>query len=153
MLFDKLRHIEERSEELARALTDPALYGQTSEYARLRKEHAETVEVVERFREYRDVLKRLNDTRVLLRDGDRELAELAEAQLTELTARQTDLESELKRLVLPRDPNDEKNVFVEIRAGAGGDEAGLFAADLARMYTKYAEAQEGRGGGGGGRRP
>src|SRR6202007_1768527 len=119
----------------------------------LRKEHAETVEVVERFREYRDVLKRLNDTRVLLRDGDRELAELAEAQLTELTARQTDLESELKRLVLPRDPNDEKNVFVEIRAGAGGDEAGLFAADLARMYTKYAEAQEGRGGGGGGRRP
>jgi peptide chain release factor 1 len=141
MLFDKLRQIEERSEELARALADPALYGQTSEYARLRKEHAETVEVVERFREYRDVLKRLNDTRVLLSDGDRELAELAQAELTELTARQTDLESELKRLVLPRDPNDEKNVFVEIRAGAGGDEAGLFAADLMRMYAKYAERQ------------
>jgi peptide chain release factor 1 len=141
MLFDKLRHIEERSEELARALADPALYGQTSEYARLRKEHAETVEVVERFREYRDVLKRLNDTRQLLGDGDRELAELAQAELAELTARQTDLEGELKRLVLPRDPNDEKNVFVEIRAGAGGDEAGLFAADLMRMYTKYAERQ------------
>jgi peptide chain release factor 1 len=141
VLFDKLRQIEERSEELARALADPALYGQTSEYARLRKEHAETVEVVERFREYRDVLKRLNDTRLLLGDGDRELAELAQAELAELTARQADLESELKRLVLPRDPNDDKNVFVEIRAGAGGDEAGLFAADLMRMYTKYAERQ------------
>ncbi len=141
MLFDKLRQIEERSEELARALADPGLYGQTSEYARLRKEHAETVEVVERFREYRDVLKRVNDTRLLLGDGDRELAELAQAELAELTARQTELEGELKRLVLPRDPNDDKNVFVEIRAGAGGDEAGLFAADLMRMYTKYAERQ------------
>ena len=141
MLFDKLRQIEERSEELARALTDPALYGQASEYARLRKEHAETIEIVECFREYRDVLKRLNDTRLLLADGDRELAELSQAEMTELTARQADLEAELKRLVLPRDPNDDKNVFVEIRAGAGGDEAGLFAADLMRMYTKYAERQ------------
>jgi len=141
VLFDKLRQIEGRSEELARALADPALYGQTSEYARLRKELAETVEVVERFREYRDVLKRLNDTRLLLGDSDRELAELAQAELAELTARQTELESDLKRLVLPRDPNDDKNVFVEIRAGAGGDEAGLFAADLMRMYTKYAERQ------------
>jgi peptide chain release factor 1 len=141
MLFDKLRQIEERSEELSRALTDPALYGQTSEYARLRKEHAETIEVVERFREYRDVLKRVNETRALLTDGDRELAELAQMELPELTARQADLEAELKRLVLPRDPNDDKNVFVEIRAGAGGDEAGLFAADLLRMYSKYAERQ------------
>jgi len=141
MLFDKLRQIEERSEELSRALTDPALYGQTSEYARLRKEHAETIEVVERFREYRDVLKRVNETRALLTDGDRELAELAQMELAELTARQADLEAELKRLVLPRDPNDDKNVFVEIRAGAGGDEAGLFAADLLRMYSKYAERQ------------
>ena len=141
MLFDKLRQIEERSEELARALADPALYGQTSEYARLRKEHADTIEVVEHFREYREVLQRLNDTRLLLTDGDRELAELAQAELAELTARQADLEGELKRLVLPRDSNDDKNVFVEIRAGAGGDEAGLFAADLLRMYTKYAERQ------------
>jgi peptide chain release factor 1 len=141
VLFDKLRQIEERSEELSRALADPALYGQTSEYARLRKEHADTIEVVARFREYRDVLKRVNDTRLLLTDGDRELAELAQAELAELTARQADLEADLKRLVLPRDPNDDKNVFVEIRAGAGGDEAGLFAADLLRMYGKYAERQ------------
>jgi peptide chain release factor 1 len=141
MLFDKLRQIEERSEELARALADPALYGQASEYARLRKEHAETIEIVDRFREYREVLRRLNETRLLLADGDRELAELAQAEMTELTARQAELEAELKRLVLPRDPNDDKNVFVEIRAGAGGDEAGLFANDLMRMYAKYAERQ------------
>ena len=141
MLFDKLRQIEERSDELARALADPALYGQASEYARLRKEHADTVEIVSRFREYRDVLKRLTDARQLLGDGDRELAELAQVEITELTARQTELETELKRLLVPRDPNDDKNVFVEIRAGAGGDEAGLFAADLVRMYTKYAERQ------------
>ncbi len=141
MLFDKLRQIEERSDELARALADPALYGQASEYARLRKEHADTVEIVSRFREYRDVLKRLTDARQLLGDGDRELAELAQVEITELTARQTELETELKRLLVPRDPNDDKNVFVEIRAGAGGDEAGLFGADLVRMYTKYAERQ------------
>jgi len=141
MLFDKLRQIEERSDELARALADPALYGQASEYARLRKEHADTVEIVSRFREYRDVLKRLTDARQLLGDGDRELAELAQVEITELTARQAELETELKRLLVPRDPNDDKNVFVEIRAGAGGDEAGLFAADLVRMYTKYAERQ------------
>jgi peptide chain release factor 1 len=141
MLFDKLRQIEERSDELSRALADPALYGQAAEYARLRKEHADTVEIVDRFREYRDVLKRLTDARQLLGDGDRELAELAQVEITELTARQGELEAELKRLLVPRDPNDDKNVFVEIRAGAGGDEAGLFAADLVRMYTKYAERQ------------
>jgi peptide chain release factor 1 len=141
MLFDKLRQIEERSDELARALADPALYGQAAEYARLRKEHADTVEIVDRFREYRDVLKRLTDARQLLGDGDRELAELAQVEITELSARQGELEAELKRLLVPRDPNDDKNVFVEIRAGAGGDEAGLFAADLMRMYTKYAERQ------------
>jgi len=141
MLFDKLRQIEERSEELARALADPALYGNPAEYARLRKEHADTIEIVEHFRQYRDVLKRLTDARQLLTDGDRELAELAQVEIDELTARQAELEGDLKRLLVPRDPNDDKNVFVEIRAGAGGDEAGLFAADLVRMYTKYAERQ------------
>jgi len=141
MLFDKLRQIEERSEELARALADPALYGNPAEYARLRKEHADTIEIVERFRGYRDVLKRLTDARQLLTDGDRELAELAQVEIDELMARQAELEADLKRLLVPRDPNDDKNVFVEIRAGAGGDEAGLFAADLMRMYTKYAERQ------------
>src|SRR5213083_3572269 len=142
MLFDKLRQIEERSHEIARVLADPSIVRQPAEYARLRKEHADTLEIVEKFTEYRDVLKRLGEARHSLAEGgDRELAELAQAEIDELLARQMVLEEELKKLVLPKDPNDDKNVFVEIRAGAGGDEAALFAADLARMYTKYAEAQ------------
>ena len=140
MLFDKLRQIEERSQEVARRLADPAIFSQQAEYARLRKEHADSQEIVERFGEYRDVLKKLSEAQHILADGsDRELQELAQAEVEELSARQTALEADLKRLLLPRDPNDDKNVFVEIRAGAGGDEAALFAADLARMYTKYAE--------------
>ncbi len=140
MLFDKLRQIEERSQQIARTLTDPAIFSQPAEYARLRKEHADTLEIVEKFTEYRNVLKRLGEARHILGEGgDRELAELAQAEVDELSVRQTALEEDLKKLVLPKDPNDDKNVFVEIRAGAGGDEAALFAADLARMYTKYAE--------------
>src|ERR671936_922728 len=142
MLFDKLRQIEERSQEIARILADPAIFSQPPEYARLRKEHADTLEIVEKFAEYRDVLKRLGEARHILSEGgDRELSELAQADIDELTVRQTALEEELKRLLLPRDPNDDKNVFVEIRAGAGGDEAALFAAELSRMYTKYAESK------------
>ena len=142
MLFDKLRQVEERSDEIARALADPAIFSQPAEYARLRKEHADSLEIVERFKEYRDVLRRLGEARhILAEGGDRELHELAQAEIDELTGRETALEEALKRLLLPRDPNDDKNVFVEIRAGAGGDEAALFAAELARMYTKYAERQ------------
>jgi peptide chain release factor 1 len=140
MLFDKLRQIEERSHEIERTLADPAIFGQPAEYARLRKEHADMQEALERFNEYKDLLKRLGEARHILSEGgDRELAELAQAEVDELSERQGRVEEELKRLILPRDPNDDKNVFVEIRAGAGGDEAALFAADLARMYTKYAE--------------
>ncbi|MEX2146268.1 MAG: peptide chain release factor 1 [Candidatus Rokuibacteriota bacterium] len=142
MLFDKLRQIEERSHEIARALSDPAIFTQQAEYARLRKEHAETQDVVERFTEYREILKRISEARhILAEGGDRELLEMAQAEIDELAARQSVLEEALTRLVLPRDPNADKSVFVEIRAGAGGDEAALFAGDLARMYTKYAERQ------------
>jgi peptide chain release factor 1 len=142
MLFDKLRQIEERSHAIARALSDPAIFSQQAEYTRLRKEHSDSLEVVEKFDEYRHVLKRLGEARHILGEGgDRELQELAQAEIDELSAKQTQLEEELKRLVLPKDPNADRNVFVEIRAGAGGDEAALFAADLMRMYTKYAETQ------------
>src|SRR3989442_7912090 len=119
MLFDKLRHIEERSNEIARALSDPAIFGRPVEYARLRKEHADTVEIVERFTAYRDVLRRIGEARhILAEDGDRELAELAQAEIDDLTAKQASLEEELKRLLLPRDSNDDKDVFVQIRARA-----------------------------------
>ena len=142
MLFDKLRQIEERSRAIERALTDPAIFSQQAEYARLRKEHADSLEVLAKFDEYREILKRLGEARhILAEGGDRELQELAQAEIDELSGKQTEVEEALKRLVLPKDPNDDKNVFVEIRAGAGGDEAALFAADLMRMYTKYAETQ------------
>jgi peptide chain release factor 1 len=142
MLFDKLRQIEERSDEIARRLADPGIFSQPAEYARLRKEHADSQETVARFGDYRDVLRKISEARHILAEGaDRELQELAQAEIDELTERQTALEAELTRLLLPRDPNDDRNVFVEIRAGAGGDEAALFAADLARMYAKYAERQ------------
>jgi peptide chain release factor 1 len=140
MLFDKLRQIEERSQEIARRLADPAIFSQQAEYARLRKEHADSQEIVERFGEYRDVLRKISEaTHILAEGGDRELHEMAQTEVDELSARQAVLETDLTRLLVPRDPNDDKNVFVEVRAGAGGDEAALFAADLARMYTKYAE--------------
>ncbi len=139
-MFEKLRQIEERAEEVARLLADPNVIGQTAEYTRLRKEHAELSAIVDRFREYRGVLARLGEARrILAEDGDRELRELAQLEVDELGARQGALEEELRGMLIPKDPSDDKNVFVEIRAGAGGDEAGLFAAGLARMYTKYAE--------------
>src|SRR5262249_61984127 len=104
--------------------------------------HARTIALLERFTAYRDVLRRLGEARHILDEGgDKELIELAQAEIDELTGKQGALEEELKKLLLPRDPNDDKNVFVEIRAGAGGDEPALFAGDLTRMYTKSAERQ------------
>ena len=142
MMFDRLRQLEARYRELDRLLADPAVIAQQSEYARYAKARAELEEVVEGFERYKRILAQIGEAKhILAEESDRELRELAEIELRELTAKEGLLQEELKRLLLPRDPNDEKNVFVEIRAGAGGDEAGLFAAGLARMYTKYAERQ------------
>jgi peptide chain release factor 1 len=142
-MFDKLRQLEERYAELSRRLSDPQVIGQTTEYARTAKAAAELSEVVQKFGEYKDVLQRISEARhILAEDDDREMREMAQAEVDSLTGRQGRLEEELRALLLPRDPNDDRNVFVEIRAGAGGDEAALFAADLARMYTKYAERQK-----------
>jgi peptide chain release factor 1 len=141
-MFERLRQIEERYQELSRLLADPKVIGQPSEYARHAKAASELGLVVERFGEYKSVLARIGEARRILADeADRELRELAQSELDELSRRQAALEEELKRLLTPRDPNDDRNVFIEIRAGAGGDEAGLFAADLFRMYWKYAERQ------------
>jgi peptide chain release factor 1 len=141
-VFDRLRQIEERYQELSRLLADPQVIGQPAEYARHAKAVSDLSQIVERFTAYKGVLARISEARhILAEETDRELRELAQSELDELTARQAVLEEELRRLLTPRDPNDERNVFVEIRAGAGGDEAGLFAADLTRMYVKYAERQ------------
>jgi peptide chain release factor 1 len=141
-MFEKLRQIEARYQELSRLLADPAVLGQPAEYARHAKAHSGLSLVVETFDAYKRILGQINDAkRILAEEADRELRELAQSEMNELDARRLSLESTLRRLLLPQDPNDDKNVFVEIRAGAGGDEAGLFAADLARMYGKYAERQ------------
>src|SRR6266581_311815 len=142
-MFDKLRQIEERYRELTRAMADPAVTGQPAVYAKTAKAASELSEVVHKFEEYKHLLGRLEEARhMAAEDADREMREMAQAEVAELAARQAKLEDELRALLIPRDPNDDRNVFVEIRAGAGGDEAGLFAADLARMYTKYAERQK-----------
>jgi len=142
-MFDKLRQLEERYADLSRRLSDPQVIAQTAEYARTAKAAAELSEVVQKFGEYKDVLQRVSEAKhILAEDDDREMREMAQAEVDALTARQARLEDELRTLLLPRDPNDDRNVFVEIRAGAGGEEAALFAADLARMYTKYAERQK-----------
>jgi peptide chain release factor 1 len=142
-MFDKLRQIEERYRELTRSLADPAVIGQQAVYAKTAKAASELAEVVHKFDEYKQLLGRLEEARhMAAEDADREMREMAQAEVDELASRQGKLEDELRALIIPKDPNDDKNVFVEIRAGAGGDEAGLFAADLARMYTKYSERQK-----------
>jgi peptide chain release factor 1 len=141
-MFERLRQIEERYQELERLLADPQVIGQPAEYARHAKAASELGLVVRRFDEYKVVLAQIGEARhILAEETDRELRELAQSEMEELSRRQATLEEELKRLLTPRDPNDERNVFMEIRAGAGGDEAGLFAAHLSRMYWKYAERQ------------
>ena len=142
-MFDKLRQIEERYRELNRSLSDPAVIGQPPLYARTAKAAAELAETVQKFDDYKAVLACISEARhILNEDSDREMREMAQAEIDALQGRQARLDDELRALLIPRDPNDEKNVFLEIRAGAGGDEAALFAADLARMYTKYAERQK-----------
>ena len=142
-MFDKLRQIEERYRELTRSMADPAIIGQPAAYAKTAKAASELSEVVQKFEEYKQLLGRLEEARhMAAEDADREVREMAQAEVDELAARQGKLEDELRALILPKDPNADKHVFVEIRAGAGGDEAGLFAADLARMYTKCSERQK-----------
>src|SRR6266436_3998163 len=141
-MFDKLRQVEERYRELTGSLSDPAVIGQQALYAKTAKAASELAEVVGKFEEYKQLLARLEEARhMAAEDADREMREMAQAEVAELAARQAKLEDELRALLIPKDPNDDRNVFVEIRAGAGGDEAGLFAADLARMYGKYSERQ------------
>ena len=135
----RLESILSSYEELTAKLSDPAVLADQREYARLAKQHAEMTPVGAKIREYFAVLDGISEAREMLHDA--EMRELAKAELDELEARIEPLENELKVMMVPTDPNDDKNVIVEIRAGAGGDEAGLFAGELYRMYTRYAEAQ------------
>ncbi|NMA68812.1 MAG: peptide chain release factor 1 [Desulfitobacterium sp.] len=141
-MLDKLREIERRYDELTRLLSDPEVIANQTEWQKHAKAQAEITEFVEVFREYQDILNNLDDTNSLLQEElEPELKEMAELELEELKNKQEELEEKLRILLLPKDPNDEKNVIMEIRAGAGGEEAALFAGDLYRMYTRYAEEQ------------
>jgi peptide chain release factor 1 len=141
-VFDKLRQLESRYEELGQQLAQLARDGARAEYARVAKARAEIEEIVAAFGEYKSVLARIQEAQHILAESeDAELRELAEGELRTLEEHEQSLERQLRTLLLPRDPADARNVLVEIRAGAGGDEAALFAAELARMYTKYAEGR------------
>ena len=140
-VLDKLAQVEERLVELEKMLADPAVLAHGERYQKTAKEHAELAPLVEAYRTYRETERQLAENRELLEDEDRELAELAAAEVEEGRTRLAGLEEEIKRLLLPRDPNDDKNVILEIRAGTGGEEASLFAADLLRMYLRMAERQ------------
>ncbi|HLK93693.1 MAG TPA: peptide chain release factor 1 [Polyangia bacterium] len=136
-MLDKLAGVEARYQELDGMLADPAVLANRQQMQKLSKEHSDLREVVETFRLYRDVSKRAVEARELQKDP--EMRELARQEEDELTAELERLEKSLKTLLMPKDPNDEKNILLEIRGGTGGEEAALFAADLFRMYTRFAE--------------
>ncbi len=138
-LVDKLREVAVRHAELERLLADPAVIADRIRFLECAKEHAELAPVVEEFGRYEKLLEEIEGHRELLDSEDEELAELAREELPALNEELTASEERLKILLLPKDPNDEKNTFLEIRAGTGGEEAALFAADLLRMYLRYAE--------------
>jgi peptide chain release factor 1 len=140
-MFEKLNGIEERYDKLMALIADPAVQADQQEYRRHSRSLSEIQPLVEQFHEYKGVVEELAETRELAAGEDDDLRELAEQELSTLEERRDTLLGAIKLLLLPKDPNDEKNVVLEIRAGTGGDEAGLFAADLYRMYHRFAEEQ------------
>jgi peptide chain release factor 1 len=138
-MFDKLSAVEAQYEKLMAEMADPAVQGDTAKFRAHSKTLSDIQPLVERFGEYKRVVAELTATEEMLKDPD--MRELAQAELPSLEARRDQLLADLRLLLVPKDPNDAKNVVLEIRAGAGGDEAALFAADLFRMYSRYAERQ------------
>jgi peptide chain release factor 1 len=139
-MLNKLDFIEEKYEELSRKVSDPEVISDVNLFQKLCKEHNSLEEIVIKYREYKENIQRINDDREMLKDKlDKEMEELIQDELKELEEEKPRIENELKLLLIPKDPNDDRNVFVEIRGGAGGDEAALFAGNLFRMYTRYAE--------------
>ena len=139
LMFNKLKGVEKRFIELEKFLSDPEILQDRDAYQKYSKEHAELNKVVEVFRLYRQVLQDLDDSMNMLNDTDPDIKNLARDDVNALTVKKNACEDELKKLLIPKDPLDDKNVIVEIRAGTGGEEAGLFVSDLFRMYSRYAE--------------
>ncbi|HHW42570.1 peptide chain release factor 1 [Desulfofundulus thermobenzoicus] len=141
-MFDKLDSLEQRYEELSALIADPAVINDRERWQQYVKAHAELDEVVAAYREYKKVRRGIQEAKELLAEKlEPDFREMVEQELEELKEKEGEMERRLKILLLPRDPNDEKNVIMEIRAGTGGEEAALFASDLFRMYTRYAERQ------------
>jgi peptide chain release factor 1 len=140
IILDKLRDIEIRYRELEGQLSDPKVVSKQGMYQKFAKEHADLTELVETIRQYEKIKARIDEYSDLLKENDEELLAMVKEEMPQLQQEKIELEEKIKILLLPRDPNDDKNVFLEIRAGTGGDEAGLFAGDLFRMYAKYAES-------------
>lgn len=136
-MLNKLEFIDEKYHELSRRISDPEVIGDQNLFTRLCKEHSALEQVVVKYSEYKEALQGISDSKEML--NDKEMKEIAEEELKILEAKKLVLENELKMLLIPKDPNDEKNVIVEIRGGAGGEESALFAGTLFRLYTRYAE--------------
>jgi len=144
-MIDKLQALEDKYEELTKLISDPAIIADQAEWKKHVKAHADLEDVVHTFREYKKAKSDLDDARQMLKEKlDDEFREMVEAEVDQLEESIGRLEKQLTVLLLPKDPNDEKNVIVEIRAGTGGDEAGLFAGDLFKMYSRYAEKKNWR---------
>lgn len=141
MLLQRLKTIEARYDELTRLMMSPEVLGNHLLYQKYSKEQSEIQPVNEKIRQYNKIISDLEGVEELLKGGDGEMKELAQAELAELKEQKPKVEEELKFMLLPKDPRDEKSVILEIRAGTGGDEAALFGANLFRMYAKYAEAR------------
>ena len=141
-MIDKLQALEDRYEELAKLLSDPEVISDQSEWQKHAKAHASLTDVVNTFREYKKTIQGIKDAKEMLEDKlEEEFREMVQLEMEELKERQEELEQKLTILLLPKDPNDEKNVIMEIRGGAGGEEAALFASELFRMYCRYAETK------------
>ncbi|MRR57356.1 MAG: peptide chain release factor 1 [Deltaproteobacteria bacterium] len=139
-MLQKIEELERRYQELESLLSDPAVLGNQGEFRRLSKEHFDLSALVSAYREYKKIVTEIEDNRGLLNESDPEMREMAEAELEVLENRRENLGEEIKFLLLPKDPNDDRSVVLEVRAGTGGDEAALFAGDLFRMYSRFAEA-------------
>jgi len=140
-MFDKLTGVENRFFEVEKLLSDPAIVQDLEAYQKYSREHSDLNKIVSIFRKYKKTLSELNDSMELLKDNDTDIKEMAREEVHALTLKKERFETDLKKLLLPKDSNDDKNVILEIRAGTGGEEAGLFVSDLFRMYSRYAEGK------------
>jgi peptide chain release factor 1 len=138
-MFDRLDQLEARYNDLGQQMSDPTLVNDQKKFQAIAKAHRDMEPTVEKFREYRALKQAIADARTMLSESDPDIKEMAQAELAELEPRLEPIEEQLKVLLLPKDPNDEKNVILELRAGTGGDEAALFVAEVFRMYLRFAE--------------